>query len=607
LARYVVIGGQVPLLNRTTGDVEMVPERRAFELVKTGDYEPQAPKDYIQEATRRANDNPVAASLLGGLRGVTFGLSDAAFRGVAGLVGGDEARQDVAAKLRGLSEENPVSTGLGEVAGFATGAVLPVGPGAALLRGARGAAAAVRGAGEAGLARRALGVAVGGAVEGAGYGAEGGISKVAMQPGEVTADQAFREIGIDTLKGAAIGAPFAAGAAGLSMVARFGSRSVSKLGKMAEMSAEREVLAAEQAALGKKLAGEGVNLGDAAAGVAMLPDKSLAAEVARYGKLTGQLTDLGQKAADLQLGSVEKLMAALGERKAQALVGGAAGGLVGGWGGAVAGAMVSPMLMKGVRKALVPVGKMAGRVAEGGQAIAATRTAQALAAGLRAVPAAALSSTDFLQATREIDAAEAGGHEPLLLAHPDISDEARRRITEYQAAQINFLQGRLDRIAPRRSAGRFRKGGDRIDPGLSGRTKAARYFKAVAQPLALLEDFAESKPISREGMEALEALHPGELASLRQQVADEVDLQVARGGIYSRSQEQQVALFLGLPSVAFGLPPLVPPGQTGEDQGGPGGGPGRSGKLRLKAPKVQLADRSKTRLDRFEESDTAPA
>lgn len=238
------------VLNKETGIIEDVEQNQVGALLGSGAFEPVSSESYeftnrhgedvtipgdsvgtavqrgfehraiafdgvVNEARSRAQEEVYGGALgiaqtavEGGLRGATLGLSDIAF----------EAIGEDASSLRARREVNPTTALVSEL----TGAIAP----SVLSGGTSGFASVARALPSARLTAQAgaLGKTIGGlkgaltagAVEGAVFGAGQGVSNIALSDEPLTAEAAFKEIGINSLYGGALGGAFGAGAAGLA-------------------------------------------------------------------------------------------------------------------------------------------------------------------------------------------------------------------------------------------------------------------------------------------------------------------------------------------------------------------------------------------------------
>lgn len=193
-----------------------------------------------------------AAAGLGALRGLTFGGSDILATGLAESVGGKESRKSVAEALRGYEEANPNATTAGEVGSFLVPALGELGAASKIGKAAEAASVLQRGVFGAGraaenLAGNVLGreaeslgartlqsaarSAVGGAVEGAAFGAGNELSDAAINDHELTAEKLWASAG----KGALLGAGLAGG---LGAASEIGSTVVKGIGSYAAKKLE---------------------------------------------------------------------------------------------------------------------------------------------------------------------------------------------------------------------------------------------------------------------------------------------------------------------------------------------------------------------------------
>src|SRR5215204_1608193 len=121
------------------GELDAAIKEFGFRLATPAEH-----RDRVMEA--KYGDKPVDAAVLGALRAVTFGLSDAAVSGVEKAFDGDGSGTEL---FRETAARNKVATVAGEVAGYMS----PIGAGAAIGRAGAAAARGV-GGGAAGLAAR---------------------------------------------------------------------------------------------------------------------------------------------------------------------------------------------------------------------------------------------------------------------------------------------------------------------------------------------------------------------------------------------------------------------------------------------------------------------
>lgn len=174
------------------GDVVDVPEAMLPDYAARGYRVEGANEQGARIAAEHRTDEyggPVgkfSAAGLGALRTVTGGISDLALR----ELGGGE-------QLRGLKEENPLSSTAGEIAG----AFIPTG-----LSGVAGAAGAtIRGGEGLGLGSSLLRGLAAGSAEGAIYGAGQGLSEAALSEDPLTAERLISSVGSGALFGGVVG------------------------------------------------------------------------------------------------------------------------------------------------------------------------------------------------------------------------------------------------------------------------------------------------------------------------------------------------------------------------------------------------------------------
>lgn len=155
-----------------------------------------------QQVEREVYDQPGTAAALGGLRGLTAGLSDVAFSALGASEG--------VAKIR---EQSPIASTLGEVGGTVLGLAGPTIPSMLARVGAETTAkvgAQVAGkVGQSWLARateKAIAAGAGGAAEGIGYGLGQVASESALAPhnAPLTAEQAIMTVGLGGVLGGAL-------------------------------------------------------------------------------------------------------------------------------------------------------------------------------------------------------------------------------------------------------------------------------------------------------------------------------------------------------------------------------------------------------------------
>jgi hypothetical protein len=132
-------------------------------------------------------DNPVGAAFTGGLRSLTFGLSDHALTAMG--AGGE---------LEKTKEHNPGSSLVGEIGT----ALLPIGAPGAIARAAKAAGNVVRGTSTAGKVAATI---VEGAVDGGAWNAAQQVSSAALTGDPLTPEKLASSIGMGALFGGAIG------------------------------------------------------------------------------------------------------------------------------------------------------------------------------------------------------------------------------------------------------------------------------------------------------------------------------------------------------------------------------------------------------------------
>ncbi len=158
--------------------------------------------------------NPLKAAALGAARGLTFSGSDYLLT-KTGLVKPET--------IKGLEEQNPVSSMGGEIAGTVAGLAIPLGPAALAARAGKGVAAGVEGLGLAGRAAEAIGAgskaakvlgaaesvgshAAGSAIEGALYsGVSNSIHESALGDPSLNGEKILENFGHGALLGGVLG------------------------------------------------------------------------------------------------------------------------------------------------------------------------------------------------------------------------------------------------------------------------------------------------------------------------------------------------------------------------------------------------------------------
>lgn len=232
-----------------------------------------------QQAKHGGLKGLVNAYSAGANRALTFGASDKAVVGLGGLIGGDEGRKKAVEFLAGTQEVNPITSGVGEVAGTVAGTVGTLGLGA--IGGTARAAGAVGKLEQAGelagraltaptkavmsagnLAEQLVGHAVGetsknallraaqaatklgaqGAVEGALYGMGHEVSESALRDKDLTAEGLLSS----GAHGAAFGGLLGAGLGGAGSLAKSGAKAIAEsvspaLRDLAESQAWRSI------------------------------------------------------------------------------------------------------------------------------------------------------------------------------------------------------------------------------------------------------------------------------------------------------------------------------------------------------------------------------
>ena len=241
----------MPLLyNNKTQTIENVPDENYTQLVASGEYSPRQKVELtvmspdgqvgtmpaenaqmafnqgfryygaaeskaksqadIAQIKQEAYDAPLTAAGLGVARGLTFGLSDVAARGVGTLVGAGDETADALLNLR---EQNPIASTVGEVTGAVGGAFLPMGPVAAVA-GLGSKVAAKAGVGLAELAAKGsagqiaaeiLSKGAGSAIEGAFYATGELMTEAALGDPKLTAANTALNYGVNILGGGLLG------------------------------------------------------------------------------------------------------------------------------------------------------------------------------------------------------------------------------------------------------------------------------------------------------------------------------------------------------------------------------------------------------------------
>ncbi len=203
------------------GDVDLSEYKDALQ----SGYEPLSPGEVkeqkLQEQYGEGAGNELRAALEGAARGLSIGTSDAILQ----AFGADQEG------LRERKERNPISAGVGEVAGIAAPLAVsalagPAGPGAVaasvaartpvglLARGTLAAgeagAAAIQGTRVANILGRAAAPAIGSAIEGAAYGLGQSVSEEALGEPGLNAERLLQNVGLGGLFGGALGGVFGA-------------------------------------------------------------------------------------------------------------------------------------------------------------------------------------------------------------------------------------------------------------------------------------------------------------------------------------------------------------------------------------------------------------
>jgi len=234
MAIYELIPNRgVPLINPETGRPEFHSEEFAVDLINSKGWKPITGEEYNEAARQARNervyDRPVEAGLRGAARGATFGLSD--------ILGGKDWTQE----SRMLAEYNPTATTLGEVGGAVATSFIPGSPVALL---GKAGAAVGKGVGAAlggGKLATAAGLLARGGVEGAAYGAGGGISQEALSADPTTIESLVSNIGKGMAHGAAWGAPLSLGIASVGAAGKWGLERVG-IGPKARALLEKEAV-----------------------------------------------------------------------------------------------------------------------------------------------------------------------------------------------------------------------------------------------------------------------------------------------------------------------------------------------------------------------------
>lgn len=220
---------EVPIVS-PDGELGSMPSDNVAEALSQGFTLEESGEQKERLLEEQYGDQDIAAGLAGAARGLTFGLSDQALT-KTGLV-----RPET---LSRLEEANPVSSGIGEVGGFAAGLLGP-GQAGALVKGAEAVGKAVERSAAKFITKQALGAGasktvassiaeklvpkmVGSAVEGSFYGAGNLLSEDALGKADFNAENLLGALGTGALIGGAAGglfgaaemaAPFAKAAAG---------------------------------------------------------------------------------------------------------------------------------------------------------------------------------------------------------------------------------------------------------------------------------------------------------------------------------------------------------------------------------------------------------
>jgi hypothetical protein len=143
--KYLSIGGKVPLVNASSGTLEMFSEDEAKKLMHTDAYYPATEQFYKLEQESKQYDSPFAAAGLGLARAMTLGLSDYAIPAIASTLGADsEATREYINKV---SQYNPTASIIGEIGGFVAPTGIPGIVGKAVMKGAAKVGGQMAGAG----------------------------------------------------------------------------------------------------------------------------------------------------------------------------------------------------------------------------------------------------------------------------------------------------------------------------------------------------------------------------------------------------------------------------------------------------------------------------
>lgn len=200
-------------------------------------------------------DAPILAGVLGAARGATVGGSDAILRAFGG--------RDYAEAASALERFNPVTSTLTELGGAVAGSFIPglgfVNEAGHAVEGAVEGSRVVRAFSEGGqfakAAARYAPVLARGAVEGAIYGAGGGISKSALSEDPITAEALVGDMATGAMIGAPMGAAMAAGGKFLSDSAAWARSAHSKAAADSLVPTEAEAAPAVVEATAPKKAG----------------------------------------------------------------------------------------------------------------------------------------------------------------------------------------------------------------------------------------------------------------------------------------------------------------------------------------------------------------
>lgn len=233
------------------GEAITLPAGEAYKALQGGWRLETQPEIKARETQQIYGDSEFTAAAAGAARGLTFGLSDQALT-KSGLVKPET--------LAGLQEANPISSGVGEVAGVIAPALLTdgasllaAGPESAALAGRATAKYVEKKALSLGLsntvaksiATKVLPAAAGSAVEGAFYGAGQLISEDALGKADFNAEALVGSIGTGALLGGAFGGVLAAGVEALAPVGKFAKMVAEPIVNKAKSFTDRELAASK--------------------------------------------------------------------------------------------------------------------------------------------------------------------------------------------------------------------------------------------------------------------------------------------------------------------------------------------------------------------------